>query len=528
VLDIAIRNGIIVDGTGGPPFEAELGISGGRIVLVEKEINQKAAKTIDAAGLHIAPGFIDPHTHSELALLANPRAESKIRQGVTTEIVGNCGRSPGPLIGAAMDEEVARAASLGVDVDWTRLGGYFERIKRQGCALNVAALVGHNTVRGSVLGFDDVQPTPEQQTEMEQLVAEAMEEGACGLSTGLFYPPGYYAHTEEVIGLAKSVASYGGIYASHLRSETDGLLDAVEEAIEIGAKTGIKIQISHIKLEGYRNWDGIEELIGLLNNATSGGIHIRCDQYPYDAGLSWLAYILPYWAQVGGSKGVADRVRNLEARSRLREDWETNRSQWEERSGMRDWTDLMITSCPQRPEVQGKTVSEIALIEGKDPLETTLDLIVLSEGQVECVCFGQLEDNVRILMNHPLVMIGSDGESLAPYGILGQIGTHPRSYGTFPRILGQYVRAEELLSIEEAVKKMSFEAARQFNLTDRGTIEDGAWADLAIFDDQTVIDLATYASPHTYPEGILYVLVNGVIVIDKGEHTGALPGKALQ
>jgi N-acyl-D-amino-acid deacylase len=527
MLDIAIKNGVLVDGTGNPPYEAELGVSDGRIVLVEKDIEQDAEETIDATGFHIAPGFIDPHTHSELTLLANPKAESKVRQGVTTEIVGNCGGSPGPLLGAAVDEEVAHAELLGVEVDWSSLGGYLERVKSQGCALNVVTLVGHNTIRGSVLGFDDLQPTPAQQAEMEQLVEDAMEQGACGLSTGLFYPPGYYARTEEVIGLAKVAARHDGIYASHIRSETDHLFEALEEAVEIGDMAEIRVQISHIKLEGYRNWDGIDQLERLIEGAGEKDVQLRCDQYPYDAGLSWLAYILPYWAQAGGASEVAQRLRDPEVRSRLQVDWEANRSQWEERGGMRYWSDLMITSCHTRPEVQGETVSDIALKDGKDPFDTALDLIVMSEGQVECVCFGQLEDNVRSLMKHPLVVVGSDGESLAAYGKLSQSGTHPRSYGTFPRVLGRYVRDEKVLSLEGAVKKMSFDTAMQFNLTDRGVIKQGAWADLVIFDDQSVTDLATYTSPHIYPEGIPFVIVNGVTVIDRGEHTSAMPGRVL-
>ncbi len=321
MLDILIKNGVIIDGTGKPPFKAEVGVSEGRIVLVSAEIAQQATQTIDASGLHVAPGFIDPHTHSELTLLVNPKAESKIRQGVTTEIVGNCGGSPGPLIGASMEEEKAGAEILGVDVDWTSLGGYLDRVKRQGSALNVVTLVGHNTIRGAVLGFDDVQPSSAQQAEMEHLMAEAMEQGACGLSTGLFYPPGYYAQTEEVIGLARVAAKYGGIYASHIRSETDRLFEAVEEAIDIGNKAGIPVQVSHIKLEGYRNWGGLDQLVALLEGAGSQGVHLRCDQYPYDAGLSWLAYILPYWAQAGGALEVAQRLRDPVVRSRLCEDW---------------------------------------------------------------------------------------------------------------------------------------------------------------------------------------------------------------
>jgi N-acyl-D-amino-acid deacylase len=527
MLDILIKNGVILDGTGKPPISVDLGVSQGRITLLAKDIEQEAVSTIDASGLHVAPGFIDPHTHSELTLLANPLAESKIRQGVTTEIVGNCGGSPGPLLGAAMGEEQASAEILGVDVDWTSLGGYLERVKRQGSAVNVVTLVGHNTIRGAVLGFEDVQPTPEQQAELEYLVAEAMEQGACGLSTGLFYPPGYYAHTGEVIGLAKAAARYGGLYASHVRSETDRLFEAVEEAIEIGQQADIAVQISHIKLEGYRNWGGIDQLVGILENAGSRGVNIGCDQYPYDAGLSWLAYILPYWAQAGGALAVAERLRDPQVRSQLREDWEVNRSQWEERGGMQEWDDLLITACHARSEVQGETVAAIATDEGKDPFDTALDLIVISEGQVECVCFGQLEDNVRALMRHPLVVVGSDGESLAPYGILAESMTHPRSYGTFPRVLGHYVRQEKVLSLEEAVKKMTSVTATRFGLTDRGMIREGAWADLVLFDAHTVVDKATYTDPHKYPVGIPYVIVNGIVVIDQGRHTNALPGQVL-
>jgi len=527
MLDILIKNGVILDGTGKPPIRADVGVSQGRITVLAKDIEQEAVSTIDASGLHVAPGFIDPHTHSELTLLANPKAESKIRQGVTTEIVGNCGGSPGPLIGAAMEEARVAAEIVGVDITWASLGDYLERIKRQGTALNVVALVGHNTIRGAVLGFEDVQPSPEQQAEMEQLVADAMEQGARGLSAGLFYPPGYYAHTDEVIGLAKVAAHYDGIYASHIRSETDRLFEAVEESIQIGKQAEIAVQISHIKLEGYRNWGGIDRLVDILENAGSRGVSVGCDQYPYDAGMSWLAYILPYWAQTGGAKAVAKRLSDTEVRTRLRNDWEENRSQWEERSGMHDWNDILITGCHTRPEVQGKRVAEIASEEDKDPLDTALDLIVISEGHVECVCFGQLEANVRALLRHPLVVVGSDGESLAPYGILAQSMTHPRSYGTFPRVLGHYVGQEKVLSLEEAVKKMTSVTATRFGLTDRGMIREGAWADLVLFDAHTVVDKATYTNPHEYPTGIPYVIVNGVVVIDQDRHTNALPGQVL-
>ena len=547
MLDILIKNGAVVDGTGKPAFKADVGIAAGRIAVVAENIEQEVKRTIEARGLHLAPGFIDAHTHSDLTLLVNPRAESKIRQGVTTEVTGNCGGSPAPLLGAALEEARAEAKSVGLDVTWVSMAEYLERLRHpgpalssldpsgfgkpegsaEGTAVNVVPLVGHNTVRGAVLGFDDVQPTPGQQAEMERLVAQAMEQGARGLSTGLFYPPGFYARTEEVIGLARMVARRGGIYATHVRSETNRLFEALDEAIEIGKQAEIRVQISHVKLEGYRNWEGADRLLAMLEDACSLGVRVGCDQYPYTAGVSWLAYILPYWAQAGGARTVGERLSDPEVRTRLRKDWEENRAEWEDRGGMRDWTDLLITDCGPRPDVQGKNIAEIAADEGKDPLETALDLIAVSEGQVECVCFGQLEDNVRILMRHPLVVVGSDGDALAPYGVLARGKPHPRYYGTFPRVLGRYVREEKVLSLEEAVKKMTSVTAERFGLSDRGVVCEGAWADLVLFDARTVADRATYTDPHQYPEGIPYVIVNGAVVIDQCEHTGALPGQVL-
>jgi N-acyl-D-amino-acid deacylase len=527
MLDILIKKAVVVDGTGKPALKADVGVADGRVAVVTQSVEQEASCIIDATGLHLAPGFIDPHTHSGLTLLVNPRAESKIRQGVTTEVIGNCGFSPAPLLGAAVEEVRDEAKSLGLNVTWASMTEYLEHLRQRGTALNVVPLVGHDMARGAVLGFDDVQPAPEQQAEMERLVAEAMEQGARGLSTGLFYPPGFYARTEEVIGLARVAARYGGIYATHVRSETDRLFEALAEAIEIGNHAEIQVQISHIKLEGYRNWKGVDRLLAMLEDARSQGVRVGCDQYPYVAGVSWLAYVLPYWAQAGGTKAVAERLGEPQVRDQLREDWEENRGEWENRGGMRDWSDILISDCAPRPDVQGKSVAEIAADEGQDPLDAALDLIVVSEGQVECVCFGQLEDNVRALMRHPLVVVGSDGESLAPQGVLAQGKPHPRSYGTFPRVLGRYVREEKVLSLEEAVKKMTSVTAERFGLTDRGVIREGAWADLVLFDAQTVADRATYADPHQYPVGVPCVIVNGAVVIDQSQHTGALPGQVL-
>ncbi len=527
MLDILIKNGTVVDGTGQPVFKADVGVAEGRIVTVAANVEQEAVRIIDAQGLHVAPGFIDPHTHSDLPLLVDPRAESKIRQGVTTEVIGNCGYSPAPLGGAAIEETGARIKEMEVDVTWRSMGEYLDRLRNQGTALNVVPLVGHNTVRGAVIGYEDVQPTPEQQVEMERVVEEAMEQGARGLSTGLYYPPGYYAKTEEVIGLARAAARQGGIYASHIRSESDLLLEAVSEAIEIGEKADVRVEIAHVKVEGYRNWNNIDRLVALLDDAQAKGLRVGCDQYPYIACNSWVAAILPYWAQAGGLKAVADRLRDPQVRAGLRQDWEENRAEWENRSGIREWTDMHISVCPNCSEFLGKNITEIAEAQGKDPLDTAFDLIAISEGLASAVCFTQLEENVQILMQHPLVVVGSDGSSLKPEGVLGQRKVHPRNYGTFPRVLGRYVREERVLSLVEAVKKMTSIAAERFGLTDRGVVRQGAYADLALFDAERVTDRATFAEPHLYPEGIPYVLVNGEIVLDGGQHSSALPGRVL-
>jgi N-acyl-D-amino-acid deacylase len=518
---------MVVDGTGRPCFKTDVGIAAGRIAVVAEGVEQEAKRTVQAQGLHLAPGFIDPHTHSDLTLLVDPRAESKIRQGVTTEVIGNCGFSPAPLWGAAIEEVCAEAKLLGIDVTWASMAEYLERLRHPGTAVNAVPLVGHNTVRGSVLGYDDVQPEPAKQAEMEQLVTEAMEQGARGLSSGLFYPPGFYARTGEVIGLARVAAHHGGIYASHIRSEGNLLLEAVAEAIEIGEQAEIKVEVAHLKLAGYRNWDNVDQLITVLEDAQAQGVRLGCDQYPYHASSTWLAAILPYWAQAGGAKAVAERLSAPDVRTRLRKDWEENRIEWEERGSMRDWTDILVSRCDARPEVLGKSIAEIAAAEGKDPLEAAFDLIVVSEGQADGVWFDQSEENVRTLMRQPMVVVSSDGSSMSPHGVLGQRRPHPRSYGTFPRVLGRYVREEKVLSLEEAVKKMTSVTAERFGLTGRGVIREGAWADLVLFNAQTIADRATFTDPHQYPAGIPYVIVNGVVVIDHGQHTGALPGQVL-
>jgi N-acyl-D-amino-acid deacylase len=465
--------------------------------------------------------------HSGLTLFGNKKAESSIRQGVTTEIVGNCGMSAAPLLGEAVREVGFLSGGLDIEIQWSSVGEYREALIKSGTALNVVPLIGHNTIRGSIMGLGSDAPTPQQQADMENLMAEAMEQGGRGLSTGLFYPPGCYADTDEVIGLAKVAAKYGGIYATHIRSESDDVLSSAEEALEIGLQAGLPVEYSHIKISGYHNWEMIDELVGIIEGDKAKDLQLVCDQYPYNASSTMLMSILPLWAQAGGSEIIAKRVSDEETRAILRKDWEEKQIEWDQRSGARDWNGILITDCPSRPDVIGSTVQQIAAQDNTDPFDAAMDLIASDGAKCVAVYFDQQEEIVQRLIQHPLVVVGSDSLGAAPYGVLGQNGTHPRAYGSFPRVLGYYVREQGVLTLESAIKKMTSMTAEHFNLVDRGVIREGAWADLVLFDRQTVIDKATFTEPHQYSSGIHTVIVNGEVVIDKGEHTGKLPGVVL-
>ncbi len=519
-FDLIIEGGAILDGSGNPWFRADVGIVDDHIEAIGHLDGVKAEYRIDAGGLMVAPGFIDMHSHSDFTLLVDPKAESKIRQGVTTEVVGNCGSSAAP-----QNEEVRSyrekfmRSRLGEDFqfDWATMAEYMAKLEAQGIALNVAPLVGHGTIRQNVMGFEDRAPTPGELEEMKRLTAEAMEAGAWGLSTGLIYPPGCYAKTEEIIELAKVVARYGGIYASHIRGEGDTLLDAVREAIEIGEKAGLPVEISHFKASGKHNWGKTRESLRLVEEARRRGIDVTIDQYPYTASSTGLSAYLPNWVHVGGADAMLERLRNPEDRRRIREE-----------VGDRDWSIIMVVVSQRHPEYEGLRVTEIAEKMGKEPVEAVMDLLLEDEGQTWVVAFGMSEEDVQRVMRSPYMMVGSDGRAISPHGVLGKGKPHPRYYGTFPRILGRYVREFGVITLEEAVRKMTSAPARRLGLWDRGLIRPGFKADIVIFNPETVIDKATFMEPHQYPEGIEYVIVNGTVVIDEGEHTGALPGRVLR
>ena len=540
--DIVIKEGLIVDGSGRPGFKADLAVKGGRIAKIDEVIDVEADRIINAEGLAVCPGFIDIHTHSDFVLLVNPKAESKVRQGVTTEVVGNCGGSAAPARGAALERAKRIMSGYGIDrVEWTSFSDYLNLLERKGIAINVVALVGHGTVRQCVLGMENRPPTERELQEMRSLVAEAMEAGAFGMSSGLVYPPGRYASTEELIELCKVVASYGGIYASHIRGERETIVEAIKEAIEIGRRSGVSVQISHhpAKIGG---WGKSKETLRLIEEAREEGIDVNCDMHPYIAGSTGLSALLPPWVQEGGPEKIVQRLKNEELRKKIRQDMIEEKIPGPGPCGLVKrgmWDKLMLADCEKNKGLIGLNFEEIARRRGKDPFEAYFDLLVEEEARGMVVGFYYNEEDIRRVLLHPTSMIGSDGYALAPYGPLGKGKMHPRSYGTFPMVFRKYVRGEsrkeliyddgaKLLTLEKAVMKMTSVTAKKLGLKDRGLLKEGMRADIVILDPKRVADKATYLDPYQYPEGIEYVIVNGELVIDAGEHTGSLPGMVLR
>jgi len=520
---LVIRNGMIVDGAGNPWFKSDLEITGEKISRIGKASASKA-KIVDASGHIVAPGFIDIHSHSDLDILVNPKAESKVRQGVTTEVFPNCGTGPAPLKGAAVELVKDDLKELGLSLNWSTMAEYMRRIKRQGVSLNVALLIPHGTLRACVLGFENREPTEREMEEMKALTEQCMRQGAFGMCTGLRYVPGSYAETDEVVELLKVVGKYGGFYASHVRDEGDrGTYPAaIAEAVEIGEKAGVPVEISHLKALGRRAWGKVKDALKIVDDARMRGVDVTCDMYPYNAsGTGFMAWV-PKWSHEGGFDKFLERLKDPELRRKIVE--ETG-AVLDDRGGPER---AVLTRFSPNREYEGKTLKEISTMKSKDPVEAIIELIVEAKGEAPVVNFNMLDDDVKAVMRHPVVMFGTDGYSLAPYGILGRGKPHPRSYGTYPRVLGRYVRDEKLLTIEDAIRKMTSLPAQKLGLQDRGLIKEGMYADIVIFHPETVNDKATFTDPHQYPDGIEYVIVNGTIVIEKGEHTGALPGKVLR
>jgi len=522
-FDLIIKNGTVIDGIRNKSYKVDLGIIGERISIVGNLQAEKGWTVIDATGRIVCPGFIDIHSHTDFELLVNPKAESKIRQGVTTELSGNCGDSVFPRKKTLTEDERIIYERLMPEIDWVNLDGYRRKLSEKGIAVNHGTLLGQGTLRSYVLGEERREPRLEEMELMKKLSAEAMQHGAFGISTGLEYTPSGFASTAEVIELCKVISEYGGFYATHIRSEDNQVLEAVGESIFIAEKAGIPLQISHLKVSGKKNWWKMPMIIDLIERAQERGSQVTADRYPYTAYSTGLSINFPQWALDGGKIKFIERLKDRDLRQKMKAET------LEKVIGNNSWESLLITgvNTEKNRHLEGKYLTEGASERKQDPYEFACDLLIEERGDVSIVGFGMSEENTELVLKHPLVMLCSDGSALAPYGPLNRGVPHPRNYGSFPRFLSAYIREKKLLSLPEAIKKMTSLPAAKMQLKGRGSIRKGNFADLVIFESETISDKATYTEPKQYPEGIDYVIVNGRIVIDHGKHTGELPGKVL-
>jgi dihydroorotase/N-acyl-D-amino-acid deacylase len=528
--DVIIRGGHVIDGAGNPWIKADVGIRAGHIARIGRLDGAPAARVIDATGQVVTPGFIDMHTHSEYVLLYDGNAQSKIRQGVTTEVFGEA-TSPGPIEGPGIEPNLELLKPLRIDLTWNNLDGYFQRLLKTRSSVNVASYVSACQVRYDVVGFENRPPTADEMEKMRRLVASSMEQGAVGLADALEATCGY-AKTDELIEEAKVVAKYAGIYGTHLRGEGDTVLDSIREAIEIGEKANVPVEIFHIKVAGSNNWGRMPELVALINSARARGVDINANQYPYIAANHPTLPLLPPWALEGGLDKTMERLLDPQLRLRIRHDIENGLPDWNSnyvrQSG--GWRGIVIgaTHMEKNASLPGKNLEEIGRIREKDPADAFFDLLVEEHGQVTCLPFMMNEKDVQTALREPWVDIASDGSSLSTEGLLSAGHPHPRNFGTFPRILGHYVRDEKVLTLEDGVRRMTSLPAQRLGLKDRGLLREGYWADVVVFDPDRISDMATFPSPKQYPAGINYVMVNGSVVTDGGNHTGERPGMVLR
>jgi len=529
-FDIIITHGHIIDGTGSPWYTGDIGIRDGRIAAIGSLTSAPRTRTIDAQGKIVAPGFIDMLGQSELTILVDPRLPSKIFQGITTEITGE-GGSVAPLNDAIIQADKSGYDHCHITPDWRTLRQYFARLEKQGMGINLATFVGATQIRRMVLGDADVQPTPQQLDQMKELVRQAMHDGAVGVSTSLMYAPAPYAKTEEIIALVAESAPFGGIYATHMRNESNSVLQSVDEAVRIGREAHVPVEIWHLKVAGKNNWGRMPEVVRRINQARAEGADIAADTYAYTAWFNDFSAFIPQWAHDGGLAKMVERLKDPAARERIRKDMLTPSDAWDN-----EWQEIpgpeAILICvvhnPKLLPLQGKRLSEIAKRWNKDPMDTLFDLLIEDDGFTSVAVFGMSEPDVTLALQQPWVAINNDSSGASPEGILGEEHPHPRAYGAFPHILRKYVREEKNLTLEDAIRKFSALPAQRMRLTDRGVLKEGMWADVVVFDPETVKDIATFENPNQLSQGMEYVLVNGVAVIADGKMTGKLPGRVLR
>ncbi len=525
-FDTVLRGGMILDGTGGPAWKGDVGIKGDAIAALGDIASSYGKNVVDISGWYISPGFIDIHSHSDSSIVAYPDADSRVRQGITTEITGNCGSSAAPLEGESI--EANRKYYLdeyGVDLSWKDVGSYLLALEKMKMSLNQALLLGQGTLRSNIAGEADRKLTADELKTVLRTVEEGMDAGAVGLSTGLEYLPGTFTPTEEIIDMTRVVARYGGFYASHIRNEVTYVLEAVDEAINIGRQTGSRVQVSHLKVCGRSNWHKQGATLDLIESARKEGVEVLADAYPYTAYSTGLDLVMYSWAREGGSDALVKRLQDPELRKRIR--GEVIKYVSEEPGGF-DLIVISNVSSEKNRNCIGKNIVQIAEMWKMEPVDACIRLIEEEKASVGYIGHAMSPENVELVLSHPLVMVSSDGYSIAAKGKALEEKLHPRSYGTYPRFLAHYIRDRKIVELPSGIRKMTSMPAEQAGLADRGRIAKGKKADLVIFNPKTVQDNATFDSPHQYPTGVAHVFVNGVMVVKDGKHTGARPGKVLR
>jgi N-acyl-D-amino-acid deacylase len=528
-FDIIIKNGTVYDGSGGEGQHVDLAIKGDRIAGVGDFKNAKAKTVVDAKGLAVAPGFINMLSWSTESLIQDGRSQSEIRQGVTTEIMGE-GESMGPVNDRVREFMLKQQADIKYDIKWNTLAEYLQYLEKRGVSCNVASFIGATTIRANVIGFDDRAPTPQELDQMRELVRKEMEAGALGIGTSLIYPPAFYAKTEELIELCKVAAKYQGKYISHMRSEGNQLFEAFDELLRISREAKIPAEVYHIKAAGQKNWGKIDNLLSRIEAAQKEGLNVRANMYTYTAAGTGLDACLPPWTEDGGYPALFKRLRDPAMREKIKAEVKIDSDKWENlylAAGSPDKILLVGFKSEKLKPLTGKTLAEVAKMRGKDPIDTAMDLIAEDESRIGTIYFLMSEENVKKELSKPWISFGSDEASQAPEGPFLKSNPHPRAYGNFSRVLGKYCRDEKVITLPEAVRRLSAQPASNLGLDHRGILKEGMFADVVVFDPATIADRATFEKPHQYAVGMKHVFVNGVQVLKDGEHTGAKPGRAL-
>jgi N-acyl-D-aspartate/D-glutamate deacylase len=529
-FDVIIEHGHVIDGTGAPWYAADIGIRGGRIAAIGRLDQAAAKRRVDAGGRVVAPGFIDMLGQSELTILVDPKVPSKVFQGITTEITGE-GDSIAPVNETIARENAKAYEHYGIKRDWSDFTGYFARLERQGIGINLASYVGATTVREMVIGYGDRAATPAELEQMQRLVAQAMRQGAVGVSSALEYAPAPYASTEELIALSRAAAEYGGIYATHMRSEQEAIMTALEETIRIGREAHIPVEIWHLKAGGVKNFGLMPEIVARIERARASGVDIAADTYAYPAWFNELSAFVPPWAHDGGKAKLIERLKDPGARARIKKELATPASDWDNEWQSvpgPDAVQIATVANPKLLDIQGKTLADIAKARGTDPMDTLFDILIEDDAETFVAVFAMSEPDIELAAVQPWVSFCNDSSGTSPEGPLAKEFPHPRAYGTFPRVLRRYVREERRMRLEEAIRKFTSLPASRLRLTDRGVIKAGMWADIVVFDPETITDRSTFSVPNQLSVGMQWVLVNGVPVIADGAATGALPGHVLR